>query len=97
MLPVTALVSALVLLSTQVHGHGLESRLVKRASHQRVARATTDRSASALRKAKGTVPLGGFEYVGESGVSVQMMAMGTKTTAIFLDSEFLGKYARRLS
>lgn len=33
------------------------------------------------------VPLGGFQVVGQSGVSAQMMFLGTENTVYILDSE----------
>ena len=48
----------------------------------------SSRATNAQLKLDQNVPLGGFLQVGNSGVSAQMMFLGTESTVYILDSEY---------
>ncbi|KAL7420232.1 hypothetical protein Q5752_005199 [Cryptotrichosporon argae] len=56
----------------------------RHARHRELARSFNGDGPSQLRR-DDDVPLGGFEIVGDSGVSAQMMFLGTKDTVYILD------------
>jgi len=70
---------SLVLLASSITGISAHSARHHSARHRNIARAS---SASILEK---DAPAKGFKIVGDSGVSAQMLFLGTKQTAYILD------------
>lgn len=82
--------AALLALPVALAASGSLPPLERNLRHRDLARSATSRSPVSKRTLEpkaGSVPLGGYEVVGNSGVSAQMMFLGTADTVYILDSE----------
>ncbi|RSH89553.1 hypothetical protein EHS25_002104 [Saitozyma podzolica] len=80
--------AALLALPVALAASGSLPPLERNLRHRDLARSATSRSPVSRRTLEpkaGSVPLGGFEVVGNSGVSAQMMFLGTADTVYILD------------